>query len=240
MTATRPRRPISQTIADELLADMRSGQYRPGDVLPTEAELAQRFDVSRPTLRESLRRLSALGVVNIVHGHRAAVSLPGAEALACFIDISVASDPDGLREAVEFRAGLETDAVMYAAQRASNADIGVLGELIAEMSRERNDDERWAQLHAQFHVALIRASGNRLVMSMYEALSHTIVLTSRRLREAQPGHDADATFQRHLDVFNAVKSGDAGLAQAAMSHHFTVASAVLARHARMQASGPTR
>ena len=228
------RKPISETIADRLLESIRAGQYRPGDVLPTEAELAQQFDVSRPTLRESLRRLSALGVVNIVHGHRAAVCLPGAQTLSCFIDLSVAVDPNGLRDAIEFRASLETDAVMYAAQRADAGDIRLLATLIDQMGRERNDAPHWADLHAQFHMALMRASGNRIVMSMYEALSNTLVLTSRRLREAQPDHDADATFQRHLDVFNAVKCGDAQLAQAAMAHHFKVAAAVLARHERTQ------
>jgi len=223
---------MSQDIADQLLGAMRAGCYRPGDALPTEAELARQFGVSKPTLRESLRRLAALGVLTITHGHRAVVCVPGAAALACFIDLSVAVDPDGLREAVEFRAGLETECAAHAAERASTDDLSQLGALIEQMGSGRADPARWEPLHAQFHLALAHASGNRLFASMHQALSNTIVLTSRHLRQAQPQRDADATFQRHLELFEAVRSGDPLRARAAMAHHFTVAAAVIACQAR--------
>lgn len=229
ISSTSKRRPVPQIIADELLARISDGEYQPGDMLPTEAELASQFGVSKPALRESLQRLAALGVVSIVHGQRAVVSLPGAGALRCYVDLNVAIDPCGMREAVEFRAGLETECVLLAAQRASQADIALLEHLVRQLSLHRADADNWAPQHAKFHLALVRASANRFYISMHEALNKTILLTSRHLHAAQPERDADATFQRHLAIFEAVRSGDGARAQAAMAHHFTVAATILAR-----------
>src|SRR3954466_3221236 len=157
---------VSDLIAERLTAAIREGTLKPGDRLPTEAELAREFQVGRTSVREGLQKLRAHGLIESRKGLGAFVTDPPAsDPLADFARWT-ASDPAAIEQLVEARVALETLAAALAALRASDAQIAELEHL--------NDAHRNAEGAAQlvatdqaFHAAIMTASRNRFVQGAY-------------------------------------------------------------------------
>src|SRR5215217_5610484 len=106
------------------------GELMPGTSLPSEAELAARYDVSRLTIREAVKLLEGRGLLTIARGRRAVVREPDGAAFADFLTSVIRYDPKGLFDLVEVRLSLEVQSATLAAKRATRAGIAAIeGEL---------------------------------------------------------------------------------------------------------------
>ncbi len=226
-----PRRTLSSTITDEITGWITSGRYAPGSHLPAEAELARMFGVSKPSVREALRQLVAIGALEIMHGKPARVLAMNAMPLVNFFNMALSSQPSTLHEAVELRRGLEVESALLACERATGEDIARLGVLIEQLDRCKSDYAVWVPTHVAFHVALVMASHNRFYAFLQDALRSTIEEVNQRIIAAQPNRDPQLSFQRHLDLFEAIKSGRREQVRAAIDMHFAAVDAVLQRAA---------
>ncbi|MFP4388103.1 MAG: FadR/GntR family transcriptional regulator, partial [Desulfococcaceae bacterium] len=127
-----PQRKVSHRVCDQIQELIASGRLRPGERLPSERELTALFDVSRSSVREAILKLECLGFVEQRHGEgtfiKSVTDAPLAEAGAVLV-----GREDFLFDLMEVRNELETWAAALAAERASDAEIREMREIVAAM-----------------------------------------------------------------------------------------------------------
>lgn len=216
-------------LADGVLAALSeailAGRIGPGEALPSEATLAARFGVSKQVVREAMRQLAALGVVQIGQGRATRVAdtadpLP----LGRFWRFAVGATCEGLAEAVELRRIIEPQVARLAARRATEAGLAALASALARMRAAVGDVARWVPADLDFHEQLARLSGNRLVHLQVQGMRPVLEEVLRRLSGGDRSEaDWQATLARHARVLEAVAARDEAAAAAAMEAHFRAA-----------------
>jgi GntR family transcriptional repressor for pyruvate dehydrogenase complex len=213
----RPMRASSDVIA-QIRRAILSGQFRPGDRLPTEREMAQQFGVSRVTVRDALRALEANGLVRVKVGGQGGpyVSEP---------DIALLSDSFGthlqlrgttFQELAEARLALETTAAQLAARRATTEDLAALKAAIeGPMQPAMTDTATWS---LDFHTALLIAAHNQALLAMFRATRALIQQAFDTLHAQQPDM-ADAARKTHSELYAAIAAHDAERATGLMRSH---------------------
>lgn len=230
----RPR--LSAVLVDRITALIYSGELKPGDELPAEAELARRFSVSKSVVREALQRLAEMGVADIRHGRPTTIRAQGPEPLAQYFLFAVRTMAGGLREVVGLRRALETYTASLAAQFISDEELDELRSIVALMDKNRTNSEVWIPANARFHLLLVRASRNTLVTHLFQALSVPIEESMRKLHSQRHVREPDETFRRHAAILEAMEMRDPKAAAEAMQKHFDATEpAILAVLAREEA-----
>jgi len=209
MTAKR----LYQSIAREIAALIDEGTFPVGSRLPGERDLAEKFNVSRVTIREAEIALQATGRLEIKTGSGVYVSEKRP-------DIADALPTASAFEVTEARLLVESEAAALAARNITDEGIAKLEALIDRMGKA--DHEEANEADELFHQTIAEASRN-------EALVHTIKQLWR-MREKIPQvkatyeavcvNDAQQRMDEHREVFNALKARDPGGARAAMREHF--------------------
>ncbi|CNK95618.1 FadR/GntR family transcriptional regulator [Mycobacterium tuberculosis] len=230
-TTGRASRMRRATTADQIKQLILTRGLTPGDPLPTEAELCEELDVSRSSVREAIRTLSTLDIVDVRHGHGTYVgpmSLdPMVEALVFRGVLSPEGSLQALREVVEVRLALDlsmAERVVEAAQAQADPE---LDDLVAEMVDKAGRGEYFLDEDRAFHTRLFGAIDNRLVGQLVGAFwdVHTAVLP--QLGIAQPD-DIHKTAKAHGDMLDAARSGDVERYRQAVIEHYQPLQRVLA------------
>lgn len=217
-SVARPQ--LTEIITDELIRQITENGLGPGDRLPSEAELVEQFDVSRTVIRESLRQLSALGIVSLRQGRPTTVSAPRADPLQNYFSFAVSARSAGLWEGFELRRSLETEAAALAAARATDDVLDELGRVVESMRSSVRVQDQWVKDDLRFHVLIAKGSGNDLMGHVIEAISDVIQVGVRTLYERKDLLNVDETYRRHADLYEAIRSRDSGRARRAMVIHF--------------------
>jgi GntR family transcriptional repressor for pyruvate dehydrogenase complex len=201
-------------------ADLAAGRWALGERLPAERALAEELGVSRPSVREAIRVLEAMGIVRTAVGSgpdagATVVDRPAA-GLGAAVRLHVASGTLAVRDVVETRVLLETWAVRTAAGRgARDAPDGAAALAEARALLDRMDErglsaDAFRELDATFHVLLVRLSGNALVEAIMTGLRGAIESYVAAGSAALPswGHTAGRLRAEHRAVLDAVADGD--------------------------------
>lgn len=224
----------SAQVADELV-QLIIGEMRPGASFPSEGELSARFGVSRVTIREAVKMLAGRGLLSLGRGRRAILKEPSSAALGDFISWILQYDPKGMFDLVEVRLSLEVQSVGLAAQRATRPALAAIESQVqamreAAMRMDGPDGDRAAELafhqaDVGFHEALAMASGNRILISLFEAMALPLqrsFFMSRRGRQLR-GQNSQQTIEAHERILSCVRSADLIAAEAAMRDHLAEA-----------------
>lgn len=179
----RQPRPLYEQLAGLIRQKIASGELAPGERLPAEVELAAALGVGRPSLREALKILQALGVVSIRHGAGIFVSQAGPDEIARRLTPAPALPPDRLRDLFEIRKTLECQAAAWAAQRASDKEVAEIGRVVARMT-DLVDNlvsgageppvPRLAELDKAFHRQLALSAGNATLIGLLDTVEGMI------------------------------------------------------------------
>ena len=216
-------------VADELVR-MIIGQLAPGESLPSEAELALQHGVSRVTVREAVKMVAGRGLLELARGRRAIVREPGSSALGQFIGWIVQNEPNGVFDLVEARMSLEVQTAGLAARRtgpgpvaAITAEFDAMRALGTDLGPGWTEESEAAFHHADvgFHRAISKASGNRILIAMFDAMADTLERSfylSRKGRRAR-GQSVEDTVTSHRRILDAIRAGDVAGAEAAMRVH---------------------
>jgi DNA-binding FadR family transcriptional regulator len=227
-----PTATAASSVADAL-TDMILEQLSPGSRIPSEADLAARFEVSRLTVREAVKLLEGRGLLNLARGRRAVVREPDGSAFSAFIVSLIRNDPKGLFDLIELRIALETTSARFAARRASRAGLQSMESAMQGMREAADDyrngvdaqaaDRRFHDFDLQFHEALATASGNRVVAYLFEAMSISLRESFNMSRRGQTmrGSPREDTVAAHQAVLDAIRAGDERAAAEAMRVHLT-------------------
>lgn len=189
------RVPLSQIVFDLTMTEIREGRLRPGDRLPTELELGQMFKVSRSSVREALRGLVTLGIIETRPGRGAVVA---AKAQVPTTSLPRHADLDNLdRQALldllEVREALETKAAMLAVERATEEDIATLRRLHKAVVSDVEAGRSYFKTNAAFHRAIAEAAHNPL-------LAETIAQVGGQVRTYRERLMREITFMPQQDV----------------------------------------
>lgn len=205
---------LYQSIAAELLRLIKSGELPPGSRLPGERDLAERFGVSRVTVREAEIALEAQGWLSIRTGSGVYVR-PRVDALGALPDVTAF-------DVTAARAVIEVETAALAAARITDDEIAELSELLAVMADEGASDEEAQTADRAFHLAIARVCGNPVVEHCVQVIW--------RMRDELPKvtqayarvchHDAADRSREHGAVLDALRSRDPSAAREAMRTHF--------------------
>jgi GntR family transcriptional regulator, transcriptional repressor for pyruvate dehydrogenase complex len=221
--STLQRASLADQVGRHLLAMIREQGLAPGDQLPSEAALADQFQVSRPVIREALTHLKSLGIIGTHSGKPAVVQQVDGRLPAIFFAYALSLKGVEPVDLLEVRRGLEVQSAALAADRVAPSELRRLEGLTRRMKRhlEQQEIEGFVELDVQFHLLIARASRNPLLVHLIEAIreplreSVMVGLSSRRsAAEVQHVHHL------HAQVVAAIAAHDAGAASLAMAEHF--------------------
>ncbi|HEY2192741.1 MAG TPA: FCD domain-containing protein [Actinomycetospora sp.] len=193
------RKPIPALVADRVLELVRAGTIPPGERLPTEPELARRFGVARSSVRSGLQRLQAQGVVAVERGRGWFVSSSSARDAAELMQERVAAREFDIRDVMEVRIALEGAAAGLAAARASAGqrdDILKLSK--AHQAADHHDTQALLATDEEFHEAIIDASGNGYLQTLYGMLTPLVKEWRRESFTSAEVHDRSALDHRQV------------------------------------------
>lgn len=237
MDRSSQRERLSNIVTRELIRLIETGSMRPGDVLPSEADIGRQMSVSKTVVREAIGQLKALGLVLVHQGRPTAVRALSADPIDIYIRVAIRGRPEGLGEALELRRALETDIAWRAADRATDNDLRTLEEAFKHMEDNQLEIERWVDADYNFHFCLANCSSNTLYIHFVEALRDTMKQTMRIVAVQTDLRDPPSTIRRHRAILDAVLNRDPDAAREAMIAHFSatdpVVGAILADDSRI-------
>ncbi|MER3554410.1 MAG: FadR family transcriptional regulator [Meiothermus sp.] len=215
MLARRAR--IPEQLAQELEKLLQEGVWGPGVQIPPERELAQRFGVSRASVRDALRILELYGWLEIRQGEgtRVASSAVGfGRRLRTRLH-----EPSFVSELFELRRILEPTVAALAAERAEAEDLEKLEGLLKQQKEATKDLHKFLELDLSFHKALAECAHNGLLVEVLQLL--VVELRQTRLSATARRFRPLNTLREHRRIVSAVRKGDAEEAQAAMLAHLS-------------------
>ncbi|GEM_PF-221371 len=236
---------VADDLANEILTELA-----PGASLPSEAELAERFAVSRLTIREAVKLLAGRGLLELARGRRAVVREPDGAAFADFLTALLHNDSKGLFDLVEVRLSLEVQSATLAAKRVNRAGLlaietalqGMRDNAGAAMADDPDADRRFHDFDVGFHEAIALASGNRILGYLFEAMAVPLrqgIQISRR-GHANRGHTLLDTVEAHERILEAIRSGNGRAAGEAMRLHLKDTERDIRNALSSMADRPTR
>jgi GntR family transcriptional repressor for pyruvate dehydrogenase complex len=211
-------------IAEQIRLGILKGQLRPGHRLPSEAEMAADYSVSRGTIRETMKLLSASQLVESSRGAGGGtfVRLPEPGRVAATLGETVAlwfsAGSTTLKEINDARAWIELGCVRFAATAATGPDLAAIREAAEAMEAPGVELERMLAIDIQFHVAVSRAAHNAALELAMSAI-HLVRPYSNTM--LMPFLDVAAIAAQHRAIYEAIASGDPEAAEAAHRRHMT-------------------
>jgi GntR family transcriptional regulator, transcriptional repressor for pyruvate dehydrogenase complex len=167
-----------EQVVAQIQEKILDGELRVGTKLPSERELVEALGVSRSSVREALRSLEAMGIIDTHWGSGresgAVVSSRSADAIATLLRLHVALVEIELPHLIDVRVQLERHAVVGAAWRCSGEELAGLRSLVESMQPGRVSSVEFNELDTEFHVSIARASGNGLVVTLMQALRDAV------------------------------------------------------------------
>ena len=204
---------LSERLADQIVEIIRSERLAPGDVLASSRDLARRFEVTTPTVREALRRLEATGAVEFRHGSGTYVGA-GIDRRLLANPHRPGTSPAAVLELVEARLVLEPSIAATAARTRDADGLRQLEDSVTNALHPPQGDLRPA---VHFHAALAATTGNALLRETVEALLHVRVREQIEIRHRYDDRERD--HAEHVRILDAVRDGDAELAQRLTAEH---------------------
>ena len=212
-------KPVRKTTVVDGILDRIQALLRgnPGAALPGERELAKRLGVSRPSVREALRTLERMGVLDVRHGSGTRAAESGADVLRTPLAFLLALDRPSIGELHETRTLLEVHLAGRAAERRTDADLADLSSALDDMRARLNDPKAVTDPDVRFHRALATASHNRLLERIMNGLQENI----RELIDAAwpANRSMKTSWNHHRAIYDAVRRGDPAAARKAMTVH---------------------
>jgi len=213
---------VYMKIVEQIQDLMKGGKLRPGDKLPPEHILAEKFGTSRPSVREALSALEILGVTesrggkgNFIRDNFSSSPLYEQK----FRELEEGESPFELLEA---RKAVETEIAGLTAEKATSEDIREIEKALDRMKNVLNDTPRAMEFDREFHIALAKAAHNSVLFQMMnylaDGLKESLWVKIKEKSWALPGHP-QKYLEEHTKLLGAIKKGDKKVARRIMYSH---------------------
>jgi GntR family transcriptional regulator, transcriptional repressor for pyruvate dehydrogenase complex len=208
---------VAEDIVTQILQLMGDGNLTAGARLPAERELARRLGVSRPSVREALRQLELMSVLEARQGSGYYVRAVTDDDLVQPLALLLRGREHLLQDVLETRRVIEPHIARLAAQKASPAELAELHALVERQQVKLGNGELAIEEDTSFHHTLARASGNRVLLLLVESCMD--LLRESRRQNLQSPQRAQRSVQGHEELLKAIEESDSEGAFQAMQHH---------------------
>ncbi|KQR74135.1 GntR family transcriptional regulator [Burkholderia sp. Leaf177] len=216
------RRSLTTELVDAIRLQIESAELRVGDRLATEAEMVQRFNVSRTVVREALSKLQAAGLVETRHGIGTFVCEAQPRSLFRLDPEDVAGSIDALA-VLELRISLETESAGLAAARCDKTQIAEMRQALTEFEHNVGEATETISPDIRFHLAIANATGNRYFVEILKHLGMHMIprtrITRTQIPPVQYAEYLTRVNREHEQICDAIERGDADSARTAMRLH---------------------
>lgn len=208
---------LSDKLAQRIRAMIAKGDYQQGDRLPPIMEMARRFGVGHPTIREALKKLETMGFVEIRHGSGVYVSRSEEVLLHASPGYSGTVTKKLLLDLIRTRMPLELQSVTDAVRNGTPADLLEMRRLLTTASQNFSNDEALHQANMAFHRQIALASGNTVLAQLLDVLQELFTREQRLILGIHGPRERD--HQEHVGILEALEMRDEALAVGRMRQH---------------------
>ncbi len=221
----------TQTLFDEMLRRIQTGEWAPGQAIPSERNLIKEMDVSRIALREALSMLRSLGVLDTGHGRKSVVRQVGTDLLDKLLPLVTRLEPvSGFHEVFEVRLAMEVPAAGFAAARRTAEDLISLENLAKEYAEQDNVGAgHYPRTDLEFHLQIARASRNPLFTALLNVISRYVIAGQAQSWGTSRPIAWDRAKQAHFAIFEAIRDRDVDRAKAEMDAHLRYTASLVPR-----------
>jgi len=222
---------ISHNIVQQIRNAILAGELKPGDRLPSEKDLAITFKVSKASLREAIRSLEALGLVEVMQGVSGGVFIRE-------VDLETARNSmfnyiffqkPSIQEFTQLRLLIESHMAAVAAEQATEEDLEFFEDNLEQTRKQLNSGAFYYKLDTAFHHRIAAISNNRLIVFVIDSLKNAIV--NLKLQLDLDSRFSVGVFESHQRIVEALRRRDAQSAREEMSKHIlTVEEELLTRY----------
>ena len=211
----RTRKP--EEIVSQILKLVRDGALKPGDRLPPERELAQQMNVSRASVREAMRLMDVQGLVIIRPGAGTFITEDTVEVIVQAFSSLLSGPTSAARDIFEMRLILEPQVVSLAAERASDADIRRMQEILEQQEADISDGGTGVEFDSEFHFAIAQATKNSALIAVTHAMSD--LLSQSRDSALLSPERSNQSLQSHRRILETIRDRQSKSAEEAMHRH---------------------
>ena len=211
--------PASREIAKHLLNYLLSGDFEPGAQLPSERQMSEQLGIGRSAVREAVKALTFLGIVESRPGSGTYLAHGASDILPRVIDWGLLMGDHTLDDLIEARSMLEIHLATQAAARRSADDITRLTRAYEAMAAAEDDVERYVIADVEFHLLIGEISGNAVIAGMLRSVASLLHVWSKRVI-TRDQHTA-RSLSVHAHIFEAIVAGESDAARRAMEEHMS-------------------
>jgi GntR family transcriptional repressor for pyruvate dehydrogenase complex len=208
---------LSEEIAGQIMRLISTGDLTPGQKLPSERELRLRFGVGRSSLREALRCLTIVGVLETRAGEGTYLSLNRDKFIGKVLEWRVATERRNVENLMKVRLALETETASNAALHTSEEQVHELEAALDEMKNALGDSQRFVEADVAFHLLIAKASSNDLIFDLLSLIRSQLQRAFLALGN-WPG-SPQLALDEHYRILDAIRKRDAESAMALMREH---------------------
>jgi GntR family transcriptional repressor for pyruvate dehydrogenase complex len=208
---------LSDKLAQRIRAMIQKGDYQQGDRLPPIMEMARRFGVGHPTIREALKKLETMGFVEIRHGSGVYVTRSEEVLVLASPDYSGTVTKKLLLDLILVRESLEMQSVADACRNGTLEDLVEMRRLLTTASQNFSNDVVLHEANMGFHRQIARASGNTVLAQLLDVLVDLFAQEQRLILDISGPRDRD--HQEHLEILDALERRDEALCVERMRLH---------------------
>ncbi|PYP78403.1 MAG: hypothetical protein DMD35_11280 [Gemmatimonadetes bacterium] len=222
---------VKQSLPDKLARQIRgtiqSGNYRRGDRLPPIVEMAKRFEVGQPSIREALKKLEAMGVVQIRHGSGVFVTRSEEVLVLASPDYAGTVTKKLLLDLIRARIPIEIQSVADCVKNATPDQVQELKRILASAGKHLDDDETLNTVNMDFHGKIAEGSGNSVTAQLLAVLHELFTEEQRLILDIFGSREDD--HKDHVQILKAIERRDESLAVERMRSHLESVHAAIQR-----------
>jgi DNA-binding FadR family transcriptional regulator len=223
---------IYEQIVEQIGLLVAEGQLKPGDRLPSERELVERFQVSRASIREAISALEMMGLIEVRSGEGTYIRQVNIDSVVAPLAWMLFIEKDTDLELYEVRKILEVQAAGIAAERAQEDEIRDMYEPLEVMRMDLEKDRLGEEADHDFHFAIARATHNKILIRLMNTISDTMqkTLKSSRSKLYEDRNTPERLYQEHCSLYKAIKNHNVLEAQQLMLDHLVGVENQLAKY----------
>ncbi|MEV8467608.1 FadR/GntR family transcriptional regulator [Fluviibacterium sp. DFM31] len=237
-TSNTLSRSLSGQISRKLGERILDGQLQPGQLLPDENALCEEFGVSRTAVREAVKMLVAKGLLEVRQRIGTRVQDVGNWQMldrdVLMWHQSLTIEDERLISLMELRQSIEPDAAYYAANRRSEAQLKAILDAVDQMQASTRENSEYVLADARFHIAVLRATNNRYLEALENAIFAGLMLSIRLTNPEESLNRKSVPL--HRAIAEAIAAQDADAAYSGMKNHLADAAARLSKVVKLDPS----
>jgi GntR family transcriptional repressor for pyruvate dehydrogenase complex len=210
---------ISDEVYKQLVSLISSGQFKPGEKLPSEREMASDLGISRQSIREALYRAEIMGLIEVRQGEGSFVLSSVRETLKPPLLVLLEEEAGRIFEFLEVRKLIEGWCAGKATAEATAEDLERMAGIVERMAASTPGDSEWEEVDVEFHLSIAAATHNVIAIHIMEALKESFGSFFRFRKVLTRPEKKDLLLRHHHEIYRAISQKDPSLAKRKIIDH---------------------